>query len=221
MFRALVAAVLALTLAGGIGQRMGAARSHAPDSVELPLFPSGRLLQVLSLGHQNGCADLAWLQAIQYYGRHHQGDRTYPLARHLFYVTTALDPGFRNAYIFGAWVLGEEAGDMAGARRLLRRGMRANPTDWMLAFQRGFLEYMEGDPALGALQMERASRIRGAPPYTSRLAAQACARTGQVALAIRLWEEIERSGEAAIRSVARQRLQELREREMGNPIQRP
>jgi hypothetical protein len=155
-------------------------------------------------------ADLAWLQAIQYYGKHHMEDRSYPMARHLFEVTTRLDPRFRNAYIFGGWVLGEEAGEMEAARALFDRGRRAIPEDWMLAFQRGFLESMRGDPSRGALQMARAAGMKGAPRYAARVAAYACSRAGRAELAIRLWEEMTMDPDPAIRALAQERLRTIR-----------
>jgi hypothetical protein len=210
MGRFLIAAALLLLLAG-----LGAIRLDGldrPDDVggELHAFPSGRLLDFLSLGHRTLLADLTWLAAIQYYGRHHMGDRTYPLARHLFAVTTQVDPRFRGAYLFGGLVLADEVGDLASARAFLTEGVRANPEDWILAFQRGFIEYMRGDRSVGAAQMVRASRMAGAAPYASRLAAHAAARVGRVELAIRLWEELAGSPDPALRALAEERLRDLR-----------
>jgi hypothetical protein len=206
----MVAGFVLLALAGTAGvalERSGGTRA----SEELAFFPSGRLLPTLSLGHPTLLADATWLSAIQYYGKHHLGDRRYPLAEHLFDVTTRLDPQFRNAYIFAGFVLGEDAGDMDAARRVLTRGMAANPGDWMVAFQRGFLEYMCGDRPTGAAYMDRASRMPGAPPYTRRLAANACLRTGRHELAVRLWEEIAwESEDEALRELARRKLDDLR-----------
>lgn len=208
---ALLVASVALACSGMLSSHLARTVPPAPggDS-ELPFFPSGRFLDLLSLGQPTAIADIAWVEAIQYYGKHHLEDRRYPLAAHLFDVTTRCDPRFRSAYVFGALVLGEEAGDMEEARRLLSRGIAANPNDWMLPFQRGFLEYMHGDPEVGAIEMSRASRMDEAPAYTARLAAHACARVGQRELAMRLWEEMARSGDAATRALAEDRLRALR-----------
>ena len=199
-----------LVAAGAVSERIQAETGEQADP-ELPFFPSGRLLDAVSLGQPTAGADLAWLTAIQYYGKHHLGDQRYPLAAHLFDVTTRLDPAFRNAYIFGALVLGEEAGDMDAARELLTRGIAANPDDWMIAFQRGFLEYMHGDGRIGATEMGVSAQMPGAPPYTARLAAHACARVGRAELAARLWEEMARSTDPATRALANERLRALRE----------
>ena len=80
----------------------------------------------------------------------------------------------------------------------------------MIAFQRGFLEYLRGDEAAGAVQMSWAARIPGAPPYVARLAAHACGQTGRKATARRIWAEIaRRSEDPAMRALAEQRLFDL------------
>ncbi len=208
--RLLPIGVIVILLAGVcLGPRAADLCRPAGTVDELPLFPSGKLLEAMPTGWRTTASDLAWLQAIQYYGKHHLEDRTYPMARHLFGVTTRLDPQFRNAYIFGGWVLGEEVGDMDAARALFDRGRRAIPNDWMLAFQRGFLESMRGDASRGALQMAHAAEMDGAPGYAARVAAFACTRAGRAELAIRLWEEIARDPDPAIRAVARERLRAI------------
>ena len=175
MVKVVIGGCLALALAGLHGQRLQAVQPACDEGPEMRLYPSGRMLEFLSLGQPTLLADIAWLQAIQYYGKHRMGDRRYPLAEHLFDVITRIDPGFRSAYVFGALVLEEETRELDQSRALFARGMRANPDDWMIAFQRGFLEYLRGDASIGAVQMQRASRIRGAPAYVARLAAHACA----------------------------------------------
>jgi hypothetical protein len=205
----IVTALLALVAAGAVGDRIAGDPGSASEE-ELPFFPSGRVLGFVSLGQPTAAADLAWCAAIQYYGKHHLGDRRYPLAGHLFDVTTRLDPRFQSAYAFGALVLGEEAGDMSGARALLARGIAADPKNWMLPFHRGFLEYMHGDPVIGAVEMQRASAIQGAPPYAGRLAAHACGKVGKRELAVRLWEAMAKSPDPGQRALAEERLRDLR-----------
>lgn len=211
MVKAVIGGCLALLLAGWHGQRLEALQPPCGEEEEMRLYPSGRMLEFLALGQPTLLADVAWLQAIQYYGKHRMGDRRYRLADQLFDVITRVDPGFRSAYVFGALVLEEETGALDRSRALFGRGMRANPDDWMIAFQRGFLEYLRGDVSTGAAQMHQASRLPGAPPYVARLAAHACGRVGRTATAIRIWEEIaRRSEDAAMRSLAEQRLEDLR-----------
>jgi tetratricopeptide (TPR) repeat protein len=211
LVKAIIGGCLALVLAGWHAQRIEACQPAWLDDTEMRLYPSGRLLECLSLGQPTLLADIAWLQAIQYYGKHRMGDRRYPLAEHLFDVITQIDPEFRSAYIFGALVLEEESRSLDRSRTLFARGMRANPDDWMIAFHRGFLEYLRGDASAGAVQMLQASRVPGAPRYAARLAAHACGQTGRREMAIEIWEEIARlSDDPPMRRLAEQRLHDLR-----------
>ena len=169
-------------------------RQRAPvgDPAELALFPSGRWLNEMSLGHPHLLADAAWVTAIQYYGKHRQTDRRYPLAPQLFEVITEADPSFRNAYLFGALVAAED-GNPKAAEALLRRGVERNPRSWELQFEFGFFFYVyrrSGPEAARAFQ--RAAALPGAPEYVARFAAAAWEQAGQPDFARLLWERIAR-----------------------------
>lgn len=204
-------ALVSIAIAGAVSGNLERARDRDGAEEELRFFPSGRFLEMASLGFAHAAADLTWLSAVQYYGKHHMTDRDYPLAKHLFEVTTRLDPRFRTAYIFGGLVLSDDMRDLHGARSLMGAGARANPGDWRIEFHRGFMETTRGDRSLGAVQMERASRMPGAAPYTKRLAAYALSRTGQRDAAVRLWRELAEDPDPAIRAIAEQRLRDLLE----------
>jgi predicted Zn-dependent protease len=187
--------VLCALLAGQVSGALARQRPIERDAGELALFPSGRLLTEASLGHARLTADLAWLAAIQYYGRHRQSDRRYPLAGHLLRVVTDADPGFRNAYLFGALVLAEN-GEPAQAAALLRKGAFANPESWRLWFELGFCHYVvTRDYAEAARALRIAARLAGAPDYAARFAAAATDRGGDPQTAARLWETIARESD--------------------------
>jgi tetratricopeptide (TPR) repeat protein len=181
------------------------------DRDELTLFPRSAWVRPLTLGHARLAADLAWLEGIQYYGKHRKTDRQYPYAETLFRTLTGLDPGFEAAYVFGALVLREETGGPEKARELLAEGLRNNPESWRLCFEYGFFEFLERkDSAEAARYLARASRMKGAPASVGRLAAYAAGRAGERELAIELWREMIRSAEnEEVRRIARRYLQSL------------
>lgn len=205
--------VLLLLLGAGIaasGGRFAAVRVRPADAAELTLFPSGAWLAEASLGYRHLVADFAWITAIQYYGRHRQADRRYPLAAHLMRIVTDADPRFESAYLFGALVLVEN-GQHDRAAELLAKGVRANPRSWRLWFELGFFHYIftrSWTEATRALRI--AARLPGAADYVRRLAAAAAERAGDAATAVRLWETIAtESGNEEIRRIARDRLARL------------
>lgn len=211
----LCAAILAVICLGlGAYHAAGALESSSlasDDPVELALFPHGPWVRPAMLGRHRVAADVAWLRAIQYYGKHRATDRSYPYAWTLFRTMTDLDPQFVNAYVFGALVLAEDQDDMEGAQRLLRDGMAANPGHWILPFEYGFLAYVHGgDMATAAEYLAAAARLPDAPPSAGRLAAYAAGRAGEVDFAIELWREMLRhSDNDEIRRTARRYLKEL------------
>jgi len=202
--------VLALPLVVSAGQRFAAQSVHVADREELPFFPEGRALTELSLGHRHLVADIGWLTAIQYYGKHRQSDRHYPLAPRLFDVITDADPQFRSAYLFGALILGEAA-ELEAAEALLRKGVRENPLSWWLRFELGFFHHTYTQRWAEALEAFRqAALLPGAPEYVVRFAAAAGERAGSLRLAAELWAAIARESEnEEVRRIARERLAAL------------
>jgi hypothetical protein len=133
----------------------------------------------------------------------------------LFRVITGLDPTFEQAYIFGALVLAEDAGDIDAALGLLTIGMAALPDSWWLAFERGFLRWIHLDePEVAAKDFHRASLLPGAPPWMSRFAAWAYERTGRKLVAVGLWEQIvKETDNPMVREIAERALKRLEEAE--------
>jgi hypothetical protein len=185
---------------------------------ELMYFPSGRLLGIASLGYDTVLADLLWLRGIQYYGEHRRTDRNYPLAEHVFKTITDLDPAFVDAYRFGAFVLGQDAGQPVSGAHLLKKGMRHNPYDWRLPFDLGFLHFIVmKDGAAAGHYFKMASRIDGSPALAKRFSAFAYRKAGKTAVAKALWEEIHSSSdnkvmketaEYALRSILRDEIRD-------------
>ncbi|MFZ1946563.1 MAG: hypothetical protein WAW06_03375 [bacterium] len=171
---------------------------------ELTYYPSGRLLKVADLGYSALAADILWLRGIQYYGEHRKTDRRYPLAEHIFSTITNLDPDFVGAYRFGALVLSEDAGSVAGAVDLLRRGLRSNPGVWQIPFDLGFIYFVGlNDYSKAAHYFRLSSRLPEAPEVARRFSAFAYRKAGKPEVAKALWQEmIESSANAVLREMA-------------------
>jgi hypothetical protein len=199
------------------GEALEGASARVEDGAELRFFPTGPWVRPLACGHARLAADLAWLEAIQYYGLHRKTDRRYPYAETLFRTLTGLDPSFEAAYVFGALVLAEDGGRPEAARALLRQGMSANPGSWLLPFEYGFLAYLgRWDRGEAPEYLARASRMPGAPSSVARLAAHAATRAQNRNLAIELWREMLRSSEnEEVRRIALRSLRELGAAEAG------
>ncbi len=185
--------------------RLGAIREE-----ELLYYPSGFMVRQAALGYETAAADIAWLRGIQYYGEHRLTDQKYGLIGHVMDIVTELDPAFIEPYVFGAFVMAQEMKQPERGLALLERGMRANPTNWRLAFEAGFLHYVcRHDYATAARYFTWASRMPGHEPYAERFAAFASERSGNAGMAILLWKEVFASGNQYMQDVARRELERL------------
>ena len=187
------------------------ARSSSSDPAELTYFPTGPWVRVAALGRARLAADVCWLEAIQYYGKHRLADHRYDYAETLFRTLTDLDPTFENAYVFGALVLHGDGKAPAAAYALLDKGIACNPSSWRLAFEHGFLAYLEAKDSRVAVEyLSRAARLPGAPPWVGRLAAFAATKAGDLELSLEMWRRVlENSENDEVRRIALERLREL------------
>lgn len=160
---------------------------------ELAYYPSGQALRPATLGHSESAADLAWLRAVQYYGEHRASDLRFTRLAHVFDILTSLAPRFESPYVFGAFALAQEGHDFAAAERLLAKGIANNPRSGRLAFEMGFLHYVRPggrDLAQAAEYFERAARLPGAPRTAARFAAFARQHSGDLLVALQLWNQV-------------------------------
>lgn len=226
MIRAAPAASRRLLAAWGVALVLGAgacaladvawrAVEHPRPLEELSYYPSGRFLRPATLGHAATAADLAWLRAVQYYGGHRATDNRFERMGHVFDILTALDPGYRPAYVFGSFALAQEGRDFPAAERLMLKGLEANPTSGELAFQLGFLYFVRPggrDLPRAAHYFEQAARQADAPPQAARFAAFARQNGGELAGAYELWGHVERtSPNRLLREIAARERERIRE----------
>jgi hypothetical protein len=143
---ALVATPVLFAVIVGLQLRIDAAsRPIAQDKDEL-LFTAPQLKK-LSLGYDSLLADIYWTRVVQYYGdRVRKPGATFDLLWPLLDVTTTLDPKLLVPYRFGAIFLSEPPPRGPGrpdlAVDLVQRGIAANPEEWHLYADLGFIYYM-------------------------------------------------------------------------------
>lgn len=204
-----VAAALLLAASGALQSAVWG-RIGRSQGEELLYFPSGLFVRQASLGYETAAADALWLRGIQYYGEHRLTDQKYVLIGHVMDIVTELDPAFVQPYSFGAFVMAQELKQPERGLELLERGMRANPENWKLAFEAGFLHYVcRRDFAAAARFFTLASRMPGHEAYVERFAAFANQRAGNTGMAILLWKQVLATGNKYMQDVARRELGRL------------
>lgn len=184
---------------------------------DVSYIPSAQLLKRLSLGYNTLLADVYWTRAVQYFGRkHHTGTMRYDLLYPLLDLTTDMDPHLVVAYQFGSIFLAQKPPEGAGEPRLavelVEKGIRANPKDWQLYYNLGWIQASElKDYAAASAAFERASHVAGANPAFKVMAAAMAQHGGDTATARFMWLEIYRTTEnQQIRANAIKRLQALK-----------
>jgi hypothetical protein len=180
---------------------------------EVLFLPSGKFLRQLSLGYEGLLADIYWTRAVQYFGRKRLEHSTeFNLLGPLLQITTDLDPHLLIAYRFGSIFLADKppqgAGQPLQALALLHRGIVANPDQWRLWEDAGFVYYWDlKDYAAAARAFRTGSERPGAMPWMRVMAAQVAAQGGELATSKFLWSEVARqSGNQQMRKSAEEHL---------------
>ncbi|MGB6469309.1 MAG: hypothetical protein WBE88_00475 [Candidatus Acidiferrales bacterium] len=177
------------------------------------LMRSGATLKKLSIGYDSLLADIYWTRAVQYYGSlvgspNAKFDRLWPLLD----ITTTLDPRLTVAYHFGAIFL-SEPGPMGAGRtdlavELVKRGVAANPENWHMDTDLGFLYFWRlHDYANAAATYLEGGKKPGAPSWMKLMAARMADRGGDMRTSQLIWTQLyESSKEPAIRKMALEHL---------------
>jgi hypothetical protein len=190
-------------------------RDFAVEKEEL-LLSSPSAIEKLSLGYDSLLADVYWTRAVQYYGwRVETESLDFHLLWPLLDITTTLDPKLIVAYRFGAIFLSEP---VAGANRtdlaiqLVKRGIEANPDNWHLNGDLGFLYYwrMKDYPDAAAAYLD-GSKKPNAPAWLRLMAARVSAMGGSIDTSRMIWSEIYESTEDPhVRKKAAEELEALK-----------
>jgi hypothetical protein len=219
-FASLGLVVLVIALAPGLAESIQAERP-ATDGNQRLYYPDGPMLRHASLGFAAPVSDYVWLQAIQYYGGYRRGEHDLRYFAGLVEATTTLDPRFSEAYHFASLVLAMEFGDHQGAIDLLKRGIIANPDDWRLHFNVGFIHYVFlREYSVASLWFEAAAQKPGATDFCRRFAAFSKRRAGDLEGSLILWEHLGRTTESAdMRELAERMVEQCREALQGKPLE--
>jgi tetratricopeptide (TPR) repeat protein len=165
-----------------------------PNLEDVLYIPSAKTLKRMSLGYNGLLADIYWTRAVQYFGwKHKQHAPDYKLLYPLLDITTQLDPHLIVAYRFGAIFLAQErpegAGEPERAVELIESGIKANPDDWHLYYDLGFVYAMNlQNYAAAADAFKRGSRLPHTHPFLRILAADMAQHGGDLETARLMWQ---------------------------------
>jgi tetratricopeptide (TPR) repeat protein len=190
------------------------------ESEEMLYLSSGETIKKMSLGLEGLVADIYWIRTVQYFGRkilEVNEDGSVPDSRNirmdllapLLSIVVTLDPQHLSAYRFGAIFLPER--DPRAAIDLLERGIRANPREWRLYQDLGYIYWQSGDYQKAAECYDSGSKVEGSAWWMRDLAGVMRIKGGSREMARAIYEQYYRdSDDPKIRSQAVDRLIQLR-----------
>jgi hypothetical protein len=191
-------------------------RTPAQQKEEL-IVSSPSTVKKMSLGYDSLLADIYWTRAVQYYGsRVGTDDPKFDLLWPLLDITTTLDPKLIMAYRFGAVFLSEPGRAGPGradlAVQLIKRGIAANPGQWRLYSDLGFLYYWWlRDYTDSAAAYLDGGKAPNAPPWLKMMAARVAEKGGSLETSAMIWSELYSSTKNPnIRARAREMLRGLK-----------
>jgi hypothetical protein len=159
-------------------------RSGAGAQDDELLVASPAAIKKLSLGYDALLGDIYWTRAVQYYGSRagipgKNFDQLWPLLD----IATTLDPKLLIAYRFGAIFLSQPGTAGPGrtdlAVKLVERGIAANPNEWTLYSDLGFIQYwqLKNYPSAAKTYLH-GSKVTNAPVWLGMMAARIEQREG-------------------------------------------
>jgi tetratricopeptide (TPR) repeat protein len=199
--------------AGWSGAKLERMSGQRHVSAQVLYLPSGKYLKMVSLGFPELMADAIYIWSIQYYSNYEADDRLKYLEHIYGSVISELDPHYVDPYLIGSLIMSVEAHEYEMALRLLDKGIAANPDEWILSFEAGFLCYHTlHDDARATSYFEKALRAPGAPPVIKRLRAEMYRMMGDKAASLGYWREVYETadeGDEYVRSVAWRHVHDL------------
>ena len=175
--------IVGLGLVFVLSDALDARRGSTAGFEDEDLYLSSQRMKALS-GDFNGLvADWYWINSLQYIGRKivrakeegafNLNDMRSLDARQLYPMldrTTTLDPDYSAAYDFGAIIL--PAIDEEKAIQLTEKGIAANPNQWRLYQQLGYIYWQRADYQKAAEVYDQGSQIEGAPLFMKQMSAK-------------------------------------------------
>jgi tetratricopeptide (TPR) repeat protein len=179
-----------LLLAAVFQNRYDSTISYFGERNTFVSLPTGKSLRILSFGYQNLTADLLFIWSIQFYSSYNLTNRFDYLER-VFDTITTLNPQYKDPYLLGSQIMVYEANDVPMALRLLEKGSRQNPNEWLFDHEAGYYCYKFLKDYIKAEHFyNQASSKPDAPAFIKRMRAQMVYLHDDLHVAYQMWIDI-------------------------------
>jgi hypothetical protein len=141
---------------------------------------SGELMKLFALRYDMVAADFLWLRSIQSFGGRGMTNRDWRPIYNQFETITDLDPYFKDAYIFGNLVIGDEGGHLQPGLDLLNKGTFKVFRQYRPPFEAMYVAHWQmKDEKLARWYGTIASGRPDAPEWIDRMVAYIDVNSGQ------------------------------------------
>jgi tetratricopeptide (TPR) repeat protein len=161
-------------------------------------LPSGNTLKILSFGYKDLVGDLLYIWAIQFYSTYNIDNR-FDYLENVFNTISDLCPQYQEVYIVGSWIMALEAENIEMAIRLLDKGSKNIPGEWIFDYESAFYCYRNLKDYDRAVEyLKRAASKPGAPSFIKRRQAHLVYMENDLKKAYAMWVEIYKNAETII-----------------------
>jgi tetratricopeptide (TPR) repeat protein len=179
-----------LLLAAGMQNRYDSTIDYFGDRSTFVSLPSGKSLKILSFGYGNLAADMLFIWSIQFYSSYNLTNR-FDFLERVYDTITDITPQYKAPYIIGSLIMALEAKDIPMALRLLDKGARNNPDEWIFDEEAGYYCYKSlKDYPRAEKYYDRAAAKPDAPAYIKRMKAHMMYLSDDPYAAYRMWLDI-------------------------------
>ncbi len=204
MFRRVVAIIVVAACAAGVLAYQATRPAKAPAEPRV-FVPPPQVFLDFSPSFRTSIADVYYLNMVQYYGEHVNGDGRLDSLPQMVDLVTELSPHFTRPYRFGAFGL-VDAGQPGASYEMLERGFAANPDDWRFPSYLGYFTYTyasnKDKDRIAADWYSKAAAMPGSPDYLKRLAAVLHGKGGETQKAVLMWGQVYADGDKYSRQKA-------------------
>src|ERR1700688_59152 len=201
-------------------ERIDVLQSAVESEDDQVMLRSSKLVKGLSLEYAPLVADIYWTRVVQYFGNKQAGKQVdLRLLWPLLDVTSVLDPQLMPVYDFGSTFLSDAPPRGAGrpdlAVELLERGLRANPDEWRLYYDLGFVYYFDvKDYAKASAALYEGSKNPKALIWMKTMAARIATEGDSIETSTFLWQDVyNTTSDPSLKENALNHLQLLRAQE--------
>jgi len=215
----LLTVLLGLASVVGLSRLMEWNRPSTNESIEQEkLYVTANTVKRASLGFNGLVADWYWMRSLQYVGGKmvksksslvdNIGELNLKLLPPLLDAATTLDPQFMEPYQYAAVVLPDI--DVQEAIRIIKKGIAANPSQWRLYHNLGYIHWQKRDFKSAGEAYQQGAQISGAPEWMTAMAARMSSEGGSRNTARAIYQRLyEEAADDRVRTMASKHLQRL------------